>query len=218
MKRLILSASAIALLSAVPAAAETELSIYTGIQTSPHSRVSGDYPGTGARYDALIGWEGKSASPPPYYGVRATWWKSNNWGFGAELTHAKVYAPGAERSAIGFDRMEFTDGLNLLTANAIYRWPNKWQSVTPYVGAGIGVALPHVDVETTTGHKTYGYQYTGPAMRLIAGAKYDLSDRYAVFGEYQFTRSSNSADLEGGGSMNTNVITNSLNVGLAVKF
>lgn len=218
MFRPVLSAGLLAVLSATPALAEMEYSVYAGWQTSPHSRVSGDFPGTGAAFDALIGWDGKSFAMPPYYGLRGTWWRSENLGFGLEFTHAKVYAPEDERRALGFDRLEFTDGLNLITANVMYRWPDRWATLTPYVGAGVGVAVPHVDVETGTGFKTYGYQYTGPAGRLIAGVSYDLSDRYAVFGEYQFTVSNNNADLDGGGSLDTRIITNALNIGLSLRF
>lgn len=218
MKHLILSASILAMSAATPALAEMELSVYTGWQTSPHSRVKGTYPGTGASYDALIGWDGKSFEMPPYYGIRGTWWRTENVGFGVEFTHAKVYAPAAERNGIGFDRMEFTDGHNLLTLNAMYRWPGAFKSVTPYMGAGLGVAVPHVDVTSSNGFRTLGYQYTGPAAKLIAGAKYDLNQRYALFGEYQFSVSQNSAELNGGGSLDTRIITNALNVGIAVKF
>jgi lipid A oxidase len=103
---------------ATPALAEMEFSVYSGWQTSPHSRISGDYPGTGAEIDALIGWEGRSFEMPPYYGVRGTWWKNETLGFGLEFTHAKVYAPDSEKAAIGFSDLEFTDGLNILTVNA----------------------------------------------------------------------------------------------------
>ena len=211
-------AAAVSALMATPVVAETEISVYTGWQTSPHSRISGDFPGTGAEYDALIGWDGKSFEMPPYYGVRGTWWRSENLGFGIEFTHAKVYAPDSERNALGFDRLEFTDGLNIITANAMYRWPDQWGAITPYVGGGLGIAVPHVDVETASGFKTFGYQYTGPAARLTAGISYDLNDRYAVFGEYQFTYSSNAADLDGDGSLRTNIITNAVNLGLSLKF
>ena len=218
MTRTFSLALALAMLAAVPAWAEMEFSVYTGWQTAPHSRVSGNFPGTGAPYDALIGWDGKSFAAPPYYGMRGTWWRSEQLGFALEITHDKVYAPDAERNALGFDRLEFTDGHNIITANAMYRWPEKWGNATPYVGAGLGVAVPHVDVLTNTGYRTYGYQYTGPAAKLIAGVKYDLNHRYAIFGEYQFTYTSNEADLDGNGTLNTNVIMNALNVGLSIKF
>ena len=71
---------------------------------------------------------------------------------------------------------------------------------------------------TENGNRTYGYQYTGPALRLSAGASYDLNDRWAVFGEYQFTISDNEADLEGGGKLNTRLISNAVNVGVSFRF
>ncbi|MGH1576221.1 outer membrane protein [Planktotalea sp.] len=213
----LLAAFALAIASQ-PAAAEMELSIYGGSQSSPHSRVSGAFPGTGAKYNALIGWEGKSLSSPPYYGARATWWRRPDLGYGIELTHAKVYAPAAERTPIGFNRMEFSDGHNILTFNVMKRWNNRFGPFTPYVGAGVGIALPHVDVTSANGFKSFGYQVTGPAARLTAGAKYDLSDSWAVFGEYQFTYSSNKAKLPAGGSLNTNIITNAINVGVSFSF
>ena len=217
MKTVILAVASASCLYANVASAEMEVSVYTGWQTAPHSRVTGDHP-DGGTYDALIGWEGRSFEAPPYYGVRGTWWRDERLGFGLEFTHAKVYAPDSEKEAIDFNRMEFTDGLNLITVNAYRRWKNQWQNFTPYVGGGIGLAIPHVDVESAGGEKTFGYQVTGPAVRLIAGMTYDINDRYAVFGEYQFTYSDNEADLEGDGSLDTVIKTNALNFGVTLKF
>lgn len=217
MRRLLLAITVLLGLTS-PALAEMELSFYGGTQSSPHSRVSGTYPGTGANYNALIGWEGKSFAPPPYYGARATWWRRPDLGFGIEFTHAKTYAPTAERTALGFNRLEFTDGLNIVTLNVTKRWKDKFGPVTPYVGAGIGLAIPHVDVTSANGFRTFGYQVTGPAARLSAGASYALNDRWALFGEYQFTYSSNKAKLTGGGTLNTDIITNAINVGVSFSF
>lgn len=215
LKCTIVAATAALALSSAPANAEMELSFYTGYQTLPHSDVTGTYPGGGAYY-AFIGWEGKSFAPPPYYGARAMWWRDNNLGFGVELTHTKAYAPAAEMPA-GFSRLEFTDGHNILTANMMKRWPGKWNKLTPYAGFGLGVAIPHVDV-TVGASRTYGYQMTGPALRLTAGAKYDLNDRWAMFGEYQFTASKNDATLDGGGTLKTRLLTNALNIGISYNF
>jgi lipid A oxidase len=202
--------------TAVPLAAETEISVYGGWQTAPHSSVSGTRA-DGTSFDENIGWDGKSLDMPPYYGVRAMWWQPSNIGYGIEVTHSKFYAPVGEMPA-GFSRLEFTDGQNIVTANVAKRWPGLWADrFTPYVGAGLGIAVPHVDV-TENGNRTYGYQYTGPALRLTAGASYDLNDRWAAFGEYQFIVSDNEADLEGGGTLNTRLISNALNVGLSFRF
>jgi len=204
---------------AAPAQAEVELSFYSGYQTAPHSRVTGTRGASsgGTAFNSLIGWQGKSFEMPPYYGVRATWWRPNNIGFGLEFSHNKVYAPAAEMPA-GFSRLEFTDGLNLLTANVAKRWPGMLGgSVTPYVIGGVGVAIPHVDVTEGT-NRTFGYQFTGAAARITAGAQYRLNDRWSVFGEYQFTWSQNKADLAGGGNLNTRIFTNALNVGVGFSF
>jgi lipid A oxidase len=209
---------AAATLLAAPAAAEFELSIYSGWQTAPHSRVTGDYPDSvGGDYDELIGWDGKSFEMPPYYGVRGTWWRSPTLGFGAEFTHTKVYAPDGDMPA-GFTDMELTDGLNILTANVMRRWPDRWGGATPYVGAGLGVAVPHVDIAHVSGSETFGYQLTGPAGRVMAGVSYPVTERVSVFGEYQFTYSSNSADLDDGGTFNSDIKTNALNLGLSLNF
>ena len=200
---------------ATPAQAEIELSFYSGYQTAPHSRVTGT--ASGGAFDALIGWKGKSFAPPPYYGMRAMWWQPSNIGYGIEFSHNKVYAPAAEMPA-GFSRLEFTDGLNIITANVAKRWPGAWaRTITPYVGGGVGFAMPHVDV-TEGPNKTFEYQVTGPALRVTAGAKYQINERWAVFGEYQFTWSQNSADLAGGGTLDTRIITNALNVGVGFSF
>lgn len=203
------------LLSALPAAAEYELSFYTGFQSAPHSDVSGDV--NGADFDFNTAWEGKPFSAPPYYGFRATWWRSENLGYALDFNHAKVYADDDDREDNGFDRLEFTDGLNILTLNVFYRWPGAWRNLTPYVGGGLGVAIPHVDVESGAS-KTFEYQLTGPAAQLVAGASYDLNERWAVFGEYKGTYSQNDVDLDNGGSLETDIITNALNVGLTFKF
>lgn len=198
------------------AAAEMELSFYSGLQSAPHSRIKGE-GGVVDGDDYLIGWEGKPLEVPPYYGLRATWWHSETLGFGLDLNHAKVYASDEDRTAAGYERLEFTDGLNIVTLNAYRKFPGFGWPVTPYVGAGAGVAIPHVDV-TKGGKKTFEYQVTGPAVTLIAGASYPLTDRMSVFGEYKGTYSQNKADLEGGGTLSADIVTNALNLGVSFQF
>ncbi|WP_425073216.1 outer membrane protein [Sagittula sp. S175] len=221
MKRLIPGAALAAAITAsmaVPVAAETELSVYMGWQTLPHSRIKGELPNNGGSYNELVGWEGKPFSSPPYYGARATWWKSETLGFGIEYTHTKAYAPGSVKTALGFDRLEFSDGHNVATLNVMKRWPDKWGTMTPYVGGGIGFAFPHVDASHVSGSRTYGFQVTGPAARVLAGATMPINDRYSVFGEYQFTYSSNEGTFDQGGTFKTDIKTNALNVGISMKF
>lgn len=219
MRKLILATITLCLGAVTSASAETEVSLYFGYQTAPHSRLTGDVAGTPV--DKLIGWEGRSFEAPPYYGGRVVHWTGEKFGFGVEFTHAKTYAPDTEM-APEFSALEFTDGHNIFTINAHRRWEDAWANgrVTPYVLGGIGVAVPHVDIQPTYAGAphTFGYQLTGPAVRLGAGASWDINDRWALFGEYQFTWSDNEIELDGGGTLNTQILTNALNFGVTMKF
>ena len=219
MRITIRSAALLAILAS-PALAEVDLSVYAGWQTLPHSRISGDLPGGQGKYDELVGWKGKAFSAPPYYGARATWWKDDGvWGYGFEYTHTKAYMPDEIKDRLGFSRFEFSDGHNVTTINLTRRYPQAWGKATPYLGGGLGIAFPHVDAEHKAGNsKTYGFQSTGPALRLTAGVSHPLTERFSVFGEYQFTYSTNDGDLDNGGSFSTDIKTNALNIGLSFSF
>lgn len=205
-----------ALILPAAASAQVELSFYGGVQSAPHSDVfiSGDaaYP-----ENTRVKWLGKSFDMPPYYGLRATYWASDSFGYGLDFTHSKVYASDESLEGTPFTTLEFTDGLNTLTVNAYKRFQPVFGDLRPYVGAGVGLAIPHVEVSNGQ-TKTFGYQVTGPAATVLAGASYPLSDSLSVFGEYKFTYSSNEADLDGGGTLKTDVITNALNVGVSFSF
>lgn len=194
---------------------QVELSFYGGVQSAQSSDVS--------IRDAVIGdddfsidWEGRSFEAPPYYGIRATRWQTPTFGFGIDFTHNKVYPSDASLPA-DYDVLEFTDGLNTLTVNAYRRWNQAMGGLSPYVGGGIGVALPHVEV-TSDSTETFGYQITGPAATWIAGASMPINEQWSVFGEYKGTFSSNTADLVTGGTLETDIVTNALNVGVSFNF
>jgi len=213
--RAILAAASLGV--ATQATAELQLSFYGGYQTSPHSDVSvyGDRVVPDLEFTA--GWEGRSFTMPPYYGYRATWWYSENFGFGVDVNHTKVYADDATLAETGYEHFEFSDGLNIVTLNAYRFWNNAFAGVSPYVGGGFGVAIPHVELTEGTS-RTFEYQLTGPAVAWMAGASMPLSDQWSLFGEYKGTYSINSADLVTGGLLETNVITNALNVGISFNF
>ncbi|MZQ89660.1 outer membrane beta-barrel protein [Frigidibacter albus] len=192
-------------------AGQLEISVYGGVQSAPPSRI--DSPAAGGD---RVTWKGRSFEEPPYYGVRATWWQNDRWGWGVEVNHAKVYADDPED--YGYNRLEFTDGINFVTANVFRRWQQPDRRITPYVGAGFGVAIPHVDVQPIGGAQTFGFQVTGPVVQLVAGASYALDDRWSVFGEYKGTWSRHKADLDSGGSLKTELQTNALNIGISRKF
>ena len=199
------------------ALAEVEVSAYGGFQSAPHSTVSISGSPTIPDDEFTAGWEGRSFDAPPYYGLRATWWRNETLGFGVEINHAKVYADDETLASSGLSWLEFTDGLNIITVNMFRRWPDALGPVTPYVGGGIGVSVPHVEVKGGDS-ETFEYQLTGPAAAFVAGASYPISDRWAVFGEYKGTYSMNSADLDGGGTIDTDIVTNAFNLGVSFDF
>ena len=193
-----------------------EISVYGGIQSSPHSRITGKPASNGALYSELVGWKGKSFDAPIYYGIRATFWNSNKLSYGAEFTHAKAYAPSSALQSAGFNRLEFTDGHNIITLNINKRW--MIGNFNTYSLFGLGIAFPHVDALPTGGIHTFEYQYTGPAMRAALGLSRKLNDNFSVFTEYQFTASDNKVSLINGGSLSTTLLTNAVNVGVTYNF
>ena len=203
-------------LLAVPATApaEVQLSFYGGVQSAQSSDISIRDPLIGDD-DFSVDWEGRSFEAPIYYGIRATRWQSPEFGYGLDFTHTKVY-PVEDTLPAGYDVLEMTDGLNTLTVNAYRRWDAVGE-VTPYIGGGIGLALPHVEL-TNGASETFGYQITGPAATWIAGASMPINDQWSVFGEYKGTYSSNTADLESGGTLEADVVTNAVNVGVSFNF
>lgn len=192
------------------AQAEVELSFYTGTQSAPHSIIDDSVLGEGR-----VKWLGKSFEAPIYAGVRATWWKSDTWGFGVEVNHAKVYSEN--KAALGYDVLEFTDGINLITANVFRRFPNAGR-FTPYVGGGLGISVPHVEIQRVGESRTFEYQLTGPAAILVFGTSYELNDKWSLFAEYKGSYSVNKAKVDAGGTLSTNIVTNALNFGVSYSF
>ena len=193
-----------------------EFSIYGGLQSSPHSRITGKHSTSGAQYSELVGWEGKSLDAPIYYGIRTTFWRSDKLSYGAEFTHTKAYAPNKALQSAGFDRLEFTDGHNIITLNINKRW--ELGEFNTYSLVGLGIAIPHVDALPSAGLHTFEYQYSGPAVRGAIGLSRKLNVKLSIFTEYQFTASDNKVSLRNGGSLNTKLLTNAFNVGVSYNF
>jgi len=227
MKRICTTAALLVSL-ALPASAEFEISGYLGVQSVSESSGTGNLP-DGTPINRTFDWEGNPLEMPIYYGGRVMWWTKNNVGFGIEGTHTKAYASDSDKAAIGVSRFELSDGHNIITANIMKRWPGAFTNArfTPYIGAGVGVAIPHVDAQVVgSNQRTHDFEYTGPAVRGIAGMKYDLNDRWAIFGEYQFTWSDNDITIDadpavpgqGDGKLDTEILTHAVNIGLSYSF
>ncbi|MFO6420991.1 outer membrane protein [Hylemonella sp. W303a] len=200
--------------------AEFEFRFYTGIQGASDSQVKGDDPDGVGKFNFNAGWRGDSLSrKPPYYGLSLTWWREDDWGLSLDFTHAKVYADDKTLRKSGFEVLEFSDGLNLLMLNALRRFPDVMPGYAPYVGAGAGLAIPHVEVQTRDGSReTFEYQLAGPAVQLIGGVSYAMSTKWSAFTDFRVSYSQNSTRLDGGGELKTNIVTQALNVGVGYRF
>ena len=195
-----------------PAGALAEISIYgMAVQASP-SQVSGTDPGGLGTFSFSSDWIADGTA-----GMRVTWWGEQDVGWGLDVQYSGVAADAATLAGAGANALALEDGLGLVTLNAYRRWSGTNLGLTPYVGAGLGLAVPSVNFDGG-GSTTSGRQLTGPAVRIVAGAQYPISDRMALFGEYQGSYSINQVELSGGGSLDTEILTNGLNFGLSLGF
>lgn len=195
------------------------VSVYGGLQGAPHSDI--DVSGVGAQ-SFTAGWEGNSFKMPLYLGARATWWSPiesmPDLGFSLDFTHTKVYADDKTLAKSGWSHFEFTDGLNLLTLNALYRFPIEGSGLTPYIGAGAGINVPHVEVTRPGLGRTFGYQFGGATLQVQAGLDYKFADQWSVFTEYKGNYSMIDADIDSGSTLKTDIWTNAVNFGVSYHF
>lgn len=217
MKRMISALATLMVVVASPfcsAQAEVQLSIYGGGSQSFDSDVDLKQGGTSTTYKD-VSWDAANFEMPPHWGVRGTWWFDShpNWGLAIDYTHAKVKA---DPLPTGFQRLEFTDGLNIVTANAMYRYPTETR-FTPYGGLGLGMSIPHVEVKNA-GTDTFEYQLAGIAAQGILGVDFRVWGGLSVFGEYKLSYTMNDTDLQGGGTLDTDIWTNHFDIGIAYKF
>lgn len=178
---------------------------YIGAPYHHRSDVSIKQPGGTDLTFKNVGWYTKPFKSPIYYGARvARWSERQRFGLMVDFTHSKALALLDEKLAVQgkldgkalpehttirehFRRLEFSHGHNMLTVNALYRLPSPSQRVSPYLGLGAGVSLPHAEFRRQgTKTRTYEYQYTGPAFKALIGLELRVA-RMSYFLEYQFT-------------------------------
>lgn len=205
------------LLLPLSAFAEQSISIYGGYQDAPHSVVDvTDIDGSS--YSFTADWEGKSLAMPPYYGIRYTNWAWGDMGFALDFVHSKVYASDKTLADTGYETMEFTDGINVLTLNAVKRFA-AIGSMRPYIGAGLGINHPHVELKSPLmSEKTFEYQHGGISATGFGGVNYAITDHIGLFSEIKFDYDMLDVEMGDGGSYKTNLFTHALNVGLSYNF
>ena len=203
------------LASSTAALADPTLSVYGGWQTAPHSGVDVT---DGTHFTA--GWDGKSFDMPPYWGVRGTWWLDewgySDFGIALDYSHSKVYARESTLNKTGWTHFEFTDGLNLATANLLYRFQDD-RDWTPYLGVGLGANIPHVEVTRASG-KTSEYQIGGVTGQTLVGLDYKFTENVSAFTEWKFNYSHINVDIDSGDRLKTNIVTNAINFGISYNF
>lgn len=220
------------------AMAETSIAVYTGASRTSDSDLHVAQPGLGTDLVARdVRWSAKPFKPAPYYGLRATWFPTaeSRWGASLDFTHYKAYAQtarvggvqgtwmgGAVAGAAPLDRyvqrFELSHGVNTLSANLVYRFPAVWSGrLTPYVGAGPAVYLPHTESTVGGVPNDASYHAAGFGVHLQAGARYRLTDRWAVFIETKFDRGRVKVDVASG-TARTTLQTMHLVGGIAMDF
>ena len=87
----------------------------------------------------------------------------------------------------------------------------------PYVGVGLGSAIPHF--ESTVGGRFHGgYQLHGPGVEGLAGLNVALTRHIGLMFEYKFTYANfDSLDIPGG-SIEITPLTHHLVTGIAFSF
>lgn len=199
--------------------AEVQIQLYGGLNGNFSSDVT---VAKGAVNDTrTVDWEGKPFAMPPYWGARGIFWLGDGaWGLAVDYTHAKAYSKINFATDPVYDVLEFTDGNNILTGNIMYRFQRMGYGLRPYLGIGIGVAVPHVEVslDAFPGQRTFEYQLTGLALQGVAGLEIPLWDRWSAFVEGKLSYTRIDAHLAGGGSLKTDIWSPHLAVGLSYSF
>jgi lipid A oxidase len=222
-----------------------QVSVYGGWNGSFNS----DVHFTGANTDWTVQnvpWDGVSwakSGGAPYYGYRLTYWPTawQNFGIAIDYTHAKIRAvrdatvnysgtingstfDGSNQIQNLFDVLEYTDGLNLVFADGLYKL-HPVGRFHPYVGAGLGISIPHVEVTGVGGgggtppfQRTFAYEFGGVAAEALIGADVQISKRFSLFGEYKLSYAKVDSPMTGGYTIHTTTITNHLLAGLSFSF
>ena len=192
--------------------------VYGGIQDVSSSKVKTFTDnGTSLDFDAV--WEGKSLSMPPYWGIRASFWDTSSTAWEIDFVHSKAYATSSTLTDNGLEHFQFTDGVNVLSLSRIWQSENqsKARNLSPYIGVGGGVNLPYVEIiKTTTPSiaRTMGYQFGGFSSQIQAGVRYPINSNLNAIFEYKITYVALDAETSASKSLKTNLITNTINIGV----
>jgi lipid A oxidase len=186
--------------------------------------------GTAMRFDG-VPWDGEPFDGPIYYGYRGfVWPRHGRTGIMADFTHIKAMArldsavdqsgtrdgkpvPPREPLSATFRNLEFTHGYNFLTLNLMRRASTGDRRLVPYVGAGAGIALPHVEVlrqGQARNVRTSEYQVAFPAVQALGGIEWRFLPHVSLFVEYKLNCAVIHGRIKTGGRVDTNLCTHQL--------
>ena len=228
---------------AFTARAEVDLSIFTGVALSQDSDLQLRQQGDTDLTFHGVSFEGRDfSSPPPYYGLRFLWFppEASHWGFGGEFFHMKLFAETGDtvhvtgrRDGMSIDDYEqfhdtiqsfnLSHGLNYALGDIVYRWSPGDRGkdflghLQPYVGFGLGVAIPHVE-SNIDGVFHQEYQLRGPGVQGLGGVNVNLTQHWALMFEYKFTYANLGALDIPGGSIEVTPLTHHLVTGITFSF
>lgn len=169
---------------------------------------------------ASVQYRGRSFASPLYYGGRVTWFpRPRSWfGVDAEFIHLKAYAetdrlteasgrlrgaPMAGAIAVGsvVDRFSISHGLNCLLFNAVARHAFGSRGAPGRIAVsariGAGPTIPHAE-STIDGRTREGYAWGALGWQAAAGVQVRLLRRVELLGEYKFTRTRETLDIDRG--------------------
>lgn len=187
-----------------PAEGEMMFAGYSGVPYTYPSNVTLKKSGLHDFTAQDVAWDGRPFVNPIYYGARIVRFGGSRFGTMLDFTHSKTLArlgedvtftgtlnsaPAPERVTLRevFRRLEASHGHNMLTLNGLLRLPSLVARISPYVGLGAGVSLPHSEVQMANAEKrTYEYQVAGAVGQVLFGLELRTA-RVSYFVEYKFT-------------------------------
>ena len=226
-------------LAHLPVAGETLASLYTGSSRTRQSDLQLSQPGIGTELTAQgVRWSADPWRPAPYYGLRVTHFadQASRWGFAVDYTHYKVYAKtdrpvtvsGSSRGApvagvVALNRFvqrfEISHGVNALSLNGVYRWPDtRWAGhLEPYAALGAVYYLMHAESTVSELPHETGYQPSGLGVQTFAGVRWRMTERAGLFAEAKYNTGKARVDIAGG-KAETPLHTFHLAAGVSIAF
>jgi len=205
---------------ASPAVAESQIGLYGGWNGSFDSDIHLSQPnGTNMTLNG-VPWDGDSFGAPPYWGLRGTYWLNSapNWGVMIDYSHAKVIA----------DRARWSVSRAAATASSWAPWTasathsKSWSSPTASTRSSSAASIVGC---MSAGRLVWGsaLAFLSRMSRCVDGAEQFPHPRISArwgggrrAGKLSF--SSSDAELNGGGSLETDVSTNHVTFGASYRF